>query len=843
MIGIVIVSHSRQISNGLKRMAEAMCREEVPIVSAGGMGEPDDLLGTDALRIRTAIEQVLGDDGALVFADIGAARLNAETAIDLLDEDRRAIVRFCDAPLVEGVLSATVQAAGGADIDEIAREARRAFRAPDEPGPPPAEETPPHSAAAIRREYRIDNRLGLHARPAARFVSALNARDCDVRVRNVSKAGGWVNAKSLNRVLTLEVVSGERIGVSADGADAERALGAIEALVDDNFGEGVIVSRDRAPAPAPAAPSPIPAVAGPLLEGIPISPGYAVAAARVIRKDLPEVAVSRVDDAEAEIARLDEALHRARDEIRDLVDESRDALGDYDARIFETHLLHLEDPEIAGAARSLVRDEGLDAEAAWRRTVAILIDAYAGLENKLLGARGDDLADVAGRVLRILTGAEAPALRVAEPAILCFHRLAPSDVLGIDLDHVRGLCVETGSKTAHAGILAAGLPIPVVFAVGPALRGVTDGTRILLDGKAGTVNIAPDAAALEEMEKKRDAWQARAKAADAVKHRPAVTRDGAQRRVAANIAAVEEADVAVASGAEEIGLFRTEFLYMNQAAAPDEDEQAEIYARTVSRLGGRPLVIRTMDIGGDKPVPCLDRPPEANPNLGWRGLRFGLDNPGLLQDQLRAALRASARGPVRIMFPMVSTLGEVAAARAEIDRAKEALESDGRAFDRATEVGIMIEVPAAAEMADVLAPHVDFFSIGTNDLTQYVMAADRGNKHLAELFDPFHPAVLRAIRRTIVAARATGIRVGMCGAMAGDPMATPVLLGLGLDEFSMTANRIPEFKLDFGKLSFARCEELALETLTLPGAGEVRRRVATFLETMSNGGPGPSAPT
>lgn len=854
MIGIVIVSHSREISDGLKRMADAMGPTDVPVVSAGGMDDPENPLGTDALRIYQAIQDMLTEDGVLVFADIGAAKLNAETAIDLLDEDQKQKVRFCDAPLVEGVLSATVQSAADGSIDEVMREAQDAYTPPSvhvEPTAPEAK-TPPHSEKALVREYDIVSPLGLHARPAARFVTAMNQYESDVHLRNVTKDSGYVNAKSINKVVTLEVVRNSRISVSAEGPDAAQVHESIQRLIEDNFGEGpTLPTPARVPAAARATERveetakirkketaadaaerrKIPATEpGPILRGIPISPGYAVGPARHLHTGIPEVEQRKVVDPDAEIDRFNRALDIARDEIEALMSQSRETIGDYEARIFEAHLLHLDDPEIAETVRERIRTEQINAEAAWRQTVEEMAEAYRALEDDLMRARGDDLIDVGTRVTHILLGIGGSAVRFDEPVILCIDRLRPSDVAALDLGQLRGICTESGSKTSHAGILASALSIPVVFGIGAPLWDAPEGRQVLLDGKEGTLNVRPDNAAIEKMEHKRDAWRVRRDQAERVKFDPAVTRDGHRRRVAANMADLKEMKNILDSGAEEVGLFRTEFLYMNRAQAPSEDEQYEIYRQIVARLEGRPLVIRTMDIGGDKPVPYLEQPHEANPNLGWRGLRYGLANRALLQTQLRAILRASAEGPVRIMFPMVSTADEVLAARREIEEVKAQLKASGHRFDAGTQIGIMVEVPAAAEMADRLSPHVDFFSIGTNDLTQYVMAADRGNQKVAYLFDPFQPAVLRTIQRTIEAAKQSGIWVGMCGAMAGDPMAMPMLLGLGLDEFSMTASQIPEFKLDFARLSLGDCRRLAQQTLTLDTAQQVRECISAFLE-------------
>jgi len=835
MIGIVIVSHSRQISDGLKRMADAMGQESVPVVSAGGMDEPDDPLGTDALRILQAIQDAMQADGVLIFADIGAAKLNAETAIDLLDDAQKPKVRLCDAPLVEGVLAATVQSAAGGSIEEVIREAQTAYTPPTLPGAA-AGDTASDAAAstapspdAVIREYAITNRLGLHARPAALFVGAMNRHASDVDIRNITKNSRYVNAKSINKMMTLEVLQNDRVGVSATGPDAERVHEAIQALIDRNFDD----VRAASASPSTEAPPPPTAVAGgdeTALDGTAIRAGYAVAPARFLRIELPEVKDRRIEDAEAEVARFDEALETARSEIASLIERSKTMLDDYEVRIFEAHLLHLDDPEIAEAVRVRIRAEKTNAELAWRDTVAGMVASYRNLADPVIQARGDDLADVGLRVLRILTGTDVAPTQFETPVILCAKTLRPSDIPTLDFRNVQGLCTEKGSKTSHAGILASGLDIPVVFGLGPRIGEIEDGQEILLDGTSGTVETDPDATAIQAMKKKRQAWQDRMMQAERVKFEPAKTRDGQRRRVAANMQGLQEVDNIVNSGAEEVGLFRTEFLYMNRTDAPDEEEQYRIYRDAVAGLDGRPLVIRTMDIGGDKPVPYLQQPKEANPNLGWRGLRFCLANTEVFHTQLRAILRAGAHGPVRVMFPMVSTVDEVIAARREVATVTAQLKQAGSDFDPKTQVGIMVEVPAAAETAEALATQVDFFSIGTNDLTQYVMAADRGNPKVADLIDPFHPAVLRTIRRTIRAAKKAKIWVGMCGAMAGDPMAAPILLGLGLDEFSMNAAQVPEFKLSFSQLSADACERFAEEALALDSAAQVRDRTAAFLD-------------
>ncbi|WP_299816411.1 phosphoenolpyruvate--protein phosphotransferase [uncultured Roseibium sp.] len=829
MIGIVIVSHSRKLAEGLKEIADVMSGQPVPIAAAGGVDDPENPLGTDGIRVLDAIREVLSDEGVLVFADIGSARLNAETAIDLLEPEEQEKVHFCDAPLVEGVLAAAVQIGAGSPLQAVMREARQAAsqKAPAPEAPQDAQ------SGGVTREFTIRNPMGLHARPAALLVTTMNAFTGDIRLANLSKGKKPVNAKSINGIMLSEVTADDRISVTADPAEAEPVFAAIEDLIRTNFGEeAAVASRPAAAAPAGAPPPPETAspavIASGQLDGISIAPGFALGPLHHVRSTLPEVEPVEITDPAAETERFTWALSDAEAEIRMSLAGAGQRISAYDRKIFDAHISYLHDPEIIETVTQRIAGERICAAAVWRDVVAGLARTYAALEDPLLQARAADVIDVGQRVLRFLSGGETSPAVVGEPSVLAFEDLRPSDVLALDEKSVLGICTMTGGKTSHAGILASALSIPVVFAVGDALVGIEEGEQVLLDGTAGTIFAAPDAETIAAMEKDRKAWEERRARAEAVRKLPARTADGQEIRVAANMASVEELGVVAASGAQEVGLLRTEFLYMRRDSAPGEDEQYEVYRTLVTGLAGKPLTVRTADIGGDKPVPYMDRPAEANPNLGWRGLRYSLGVPEFFDVQLAAILRASAHGPVRIMFPLVSTLDEVKAAKERLRAVMKELQARNLAFDENVEIGLMIEVPAAAEMADVLAPEVDFFSIGTNDLTQYVMAADRANARVQDLFDPFNPAVLRMIARSIKAAHEAGIWIGMCGAMAGSPVAAPILLGLGLDEFSMTPSDIPEFKLTLSELCLPACRDLAEDVLKLSSANAVRDR-ANFL--------------
>lgn len=795
MIGIVIVSHSRQLADGLKELACAMSAAPVPIASAGGVDDAAAPIGTDALAVLAAIRAVNSRDGCLVFADMGSARLNAEMAVDLLDADAQATVRICDAPFVEGVLAAAVQSAAGGTIDAVQRAAAQ------------ARSTEEQVATGLSRRFVVTNPNGLHARPAAQLVKALSGFAGDISLINATKAKPPANAKSINAVLLSEVTCGDEIEIIAP---SEAVFAALEGILR----------------PVPPRPAISPAIATGPLTGIAVSPGYATGPLQHLSRDMPDIAAETVTDIDAEVSRFDAALTGAERDIKDEIAALGESLSRYDQKIFDAHIALLTDTELTGKVRDRIKRNQTCAQVHWIAAIRDLARDYEALSDPLLKARAADLRDVGHRVLGRLTGVAATQTW-DHPVILALQELRPSDVLTLDTSAVLGICTAQGSKTSHAGILASMLRIPVVFGLGAGVEQIKDGSTVLLDGVAGELVDDPDAERVSKMEAARAAWQAHRTRAEAVRHKPAQTKDGHRVRVAANMASVDEVGVIANSGAEEVGLLRTEFMFMRRTSAPDEDEQTAAYRAIVEGLDGKPLTIRTVDIGGDKPVPFMDRPAETNPNLGWRGIRYSLDQPALFQIQLRAILRASAFGPVRIMFPLISTLDEVRAAKAQVQTVKAALRAKDIAFDPGIETGIMIEVPAAVEMARALAPEVDFFSIGTNDLTQYVMASDRGNPRVQALFDPFNPAVLRMISRAITAAHDADIWIGMCGAMAGSPLAAPVLIGMGLDEFSMTPSDIPDFKLAVRNASLATCRTLAAEVIDLTSAQAVRAHLAS----------------
>jgi phosphocarrier protein FPr len=433
------------------------------------------------------------------------------------------------------------------------------------------------------------------------------------------------------------------------------------------------------------------------------------------------------------------------------------------------------------------------------------------------------VADVAARVLRRLTGQASAARVLREPAILSAHDLTPSEVKDFDPTMILGLCLEAGSASAHSVILARAMGIPVVAGLGPGISAVADGTIVAVDGEQGTVWISPDARQVEALEGRRRDWLAARRAAELERSRPAATRDDRRIRVLANISGVAEAVEAVACGAEGVGVLRTEFLFLGRAAAPGEEEQLAAYRAIAESLGGRPLTIRALDVGGDKRLPYVEIGEEANPFLGWRGIRVLLSRRDLFRTQLRAILRAGAAQPVELLLPMIAAVDELRETKAMVGETEAELEREGLPFKKNIRIGVMIEVPAAVAVADQLAHEASFFSIGSNDLIQYAMAADRTNSRVAPMADPFQPAVLRMIRQTIEAGRGAGIGVALCGELAADPVATPLLLGLGLEEFSVSAPLIPELKRAISSWSVPEAESVSREALAMDSCQSVRR--------------------
>ena len=876
MVGIVIVSHSARLADGVVELAREMAGPDVAIVAAGGLDLPDRPLGTDAALIERAIDEAWADDGVLVLMDLGSAVMSAEMAAEMLPDERRSRVLLCEAPLVEGAVAAAVAARLGDPLDQVAAEARGGLAGkvahlasgPDGEPSPPAQEPDgapaiepdaapalePDAASAVEpdaapaQELRITvaGRLGLHARPAARFVQTAGQFDASVTAENITAPAGPVSARSLNGVATLGVLQGHEVLVRASGPQAAQVLAALRDLAERNFDEPAesgSPSGPAAPAPSgPKAPGPsgpevvtagtatLEAVAaagvrpadGAILRGIPGSPGLAVGGAVHLRRSAVQVPREPAADPGAELARLDAALAATRREVQAARESVAARTGEqYEAGIFDAHLLFLADEALLDPARRGIR-EGRNAADAWDRAVTDVEGEWERLTDSYQRERVRDLDSLRTDVLGHLLGARRGEL--SGPGIVVAGELTPADTAGFDPAVVRGIATAAGGPTSHAAILARALGIPAVLGLGPDLLAVPEATQLLLDGDQGSVQVAPGradlAAADQAADQRRQAGQrARQRAGE-----PAVTADGTVIEVAANAGSSEDVRHAVQEGADGIGLLRTEFLFLDASSMPTEAEQAAVYADLAGILAGRPMIVRTLDVGADKPLPYLPREAEPNPALGLRGIRLGLARTGVLLTQLRAVLRVAAGHPLKIMFPMVATEDEVRTALGLVEQARRTLAAEGVAVpaEGAVEVGIMIEVPAAALTAARLAPIVDFFSVGTNDLTQYTMAADREVSAVASLNDALHPAVLTLIGRAAAAAQAAGRWTGVCGELGADPLAVPLLLGLGVRELSVSPGAVATVKETVRATDLTAAAELARQALDLASADAVR---------------------
>ena len=562
------------------------------------------------------------------------------------------------------------------------------------------------------------------------------------------------------------------------------------------------------------------------LLGIAASRGIAVGPAAQLRRTELVCQRTTVDDPAAEKARFANARAVAREELEAVYAKAAAETGAGQADIFLAHAMMLEDPEFLEAVETAIETEAMNAESACLEAAERYSLMLEALDDEYFRARAADVRDVAARLLRVMLGVnETPLVELTEPSIILAHDLAPSDTAMLDKSVILGFCTAEGGAMSHTAILARGLGLPAVVGAGSEVLDVPDGVRLVLDGGAGEVLVEPDETTLR-LSRERQAADAGLRAhARGRCLEPAITRDGRQVKVVANVGSVAEARQALAAGAEGVGLLRTEFLFLERTQLPDEEEQYQAYRQIVEPFEDRPVVLRTLDVGGDKDLPYLNLPREMNPFLGLRAIRLSLQRPDLFRPQLRAALRSGEGRDLKLMFPMVTTAAEVQEARAVLEACREELLAEGHRVPARTEIGIMIEVPAAAVMADHLANAVDFFSIGTNDLSQYTLAADRTNAAVAPLVSAFHPAVLRLVRDVIVSAHRKGIWVGLCGELAGDPLAIPILLGLGLDEFSMVSAAIPLAKQTIRALDLDQAQQVARAALEQDDAAAVQALV------------------
>ena len=665
-------------------------------------------------------------------------------------------------------------------------------------------------------EIEVKNPAGFHARPAAVLVNSAKRFESQIEIVCNQKEA---NAKSLTAVMGLDIKHGDFIRLKANGNDSVEAMKTLIPLIENGLGEdlsqsSVPVLKDDVVLKKQDKEN--------LFFGIAASPGVAFGIAVQLQDvvfDVEEFGGPTSKEKE----KLMTALTEAGDELVDLYEQTMKKSGREKAGIFAAQQELLEDPELIKNTLALIEKER-SAAFAWQQTINKQIKRFSEMKNPLLAGRAADLQDVGKRVLRLLTHGEEQKICLPENAVVFAREISPSDTALLDPDKVAGFVTVTGGASSHAAILARSMMLPAVSGVSVEALNVLNGTPVLLDGTKGQVKLYPDEEDKQTALSRNECEHKMRKNLFEARNEPAVTKDGVRVEVAGNIGGIEDANRVFSSGGEGVGLLRSEFLFLGRREAPGEDEQAAVYEKIAQIAGeNKSIVIRTLDVGGDKDLPYIKEPEEDNPFLGVRGLRLSLRYQDLFRSQIRAILKSADKTKIRIMFPMVTTLDELKKAKQIVEEEQNRLNVSG------VEIGIMVEVPAAAMTADLLAPYVDFFSIGTNDLTQYTMACDRGNPLLANLSDSLHPAVLRMIKMTVEGAEKYGKWVGVCGAMAGEENAVPVLTGLGIRELSVVPSLIPAIKAQIRSLSFTECKALAMQAVKQPTASDVHRIVERFL--------------
>lgn len=570
-----------------------------------------------------------------------------------------------------------------------------------------------------------------------------------------------------------------------------------------------------------------------MISGILVSPGFAFGHALLLKEDPIVISSKKIDDGqiESEIQRFIDGRNKSADQLNIIKEKAEKNLGAEKAEIFEGHIMLLEDEELEQEIITLIQKDKKTADAAVHSVIEDQAQALEDLDDEYLKERAADVRDIGKRLLKNILNMNIVDLSaITEEVVLVAQDLTPSETAQLNLDKVLGFITDIGGRTSHTSIMARSLELPAIVGTSDATRVIKNGDYIVLDGVNNKIYVNPSDIEIEKLKAFRDEFNQEKHELAKLKDLPAITLDGHQVEVCANIGTVRDVAGAERNGAEGVGLYRTEFLFMDRDTLPTEEEQLQAYKAVAEAMGSQAVIVRTMDIGGDKDLPYMNLPKEENPFLGWRAIRICLDRKEILHSQLRAILRASAFGKLRIMFPMIISVEEVRELKAELEILKSQLREEGKAFDENIEVGVMVETPAAAVIAHHLAKEVDFFSIGTNDLTQYTLAVDRGNELISHLYNPMSPAVLNLIKQVIDASHAEGKWTGMCGELAGDERATLLLLGMGLDEFSMSAISIPGIKKLIRNANFKDTQALAEQALAQPTAQDLMNVVDTFIK-------------
>ncbi|MBA2773419.1 MAG: phosphoenolpyruvate--protein phosphotransferase [Nocardioidaceae bacterium] len=818
MISIVVVSHSRALGDAAVGLASEMVDETSrPLIKvAAGLDETS--FGTDASAVAEAISEVDSPDGILLLLDLGSAVLSAEMALEFLAPEVASRVTVSSAPLVEGLVAAVVTAATGADMDTVVAEARQGLAAKqahlaDEP---PAASSPGLTPDADTPHVKlmVHNEHGLHARPAAKLVALVRSYDVRVHLTNLDTGRGPIDARSLSRVATLDARQGSTLLAQVTGREADAALAALRQFADDGIGD---TAQPVASGTQP------PMAAGSGLD-------VAVGPARCLATDV-DVGGYEPGQPEVELGRSGTALSQVRETLVAVRGRTEAEVGPDEASIFDAHLALLDDPEVLEPVATAI-SSGASAPGAWSDVLGPLAGEFESLADSYQRARAQDVRSVERRLLLALTGRQdetSVGRDAGPPVVLVLPEIDAGTAAAIDPTEVAGVVTLAGGATGHGVIVAKSRGLAIYTDAGEAGARVRNRDVVAFDAAARRLVVNPDDEETAQFRALAVRRQRLRDEAMTVATSSAVTRDGTSVHVVANVGSVREALAAVSHGAEGSGLVRTEVLFGELRAAPGADEQLDSFLALSEALGGRPMTIRTWDVGGDKPLAFLPLSVEANPFLGQRGLRVFRTRPDLLVEQLTAVCRLAAVSPARVMFPMVTTRAEVDWA---LERLQEAAAATGGAVPDGLEVGVMIEVPAAALRVADLSRGLDFVSIGTNDLTQYTVAAERGNAAVAQLADAFDPAVLRLVR-TVCDEVAATTAVAVCGDLASDLDGAALLLGLGVRELSTVGPAVALVKQRVRQLDLQDVRRVAADAVAASSADEVRSLLRTAFATQA----------
>ena len=574
-----------------------------------------------------------------------------------------------------------------------------------------------------------------------------------------------------------------------------------------------------------------------MLTGVAASPGIAIGRAHLYIETKIVINEDLIPDGEieAQMKALDEALVKTKSQLADLIEYAYQKVGEEKAKVFESHLTMIEDDELLGDIRENIIERRMHPDAAAQATLEKFVEIFSAMEDDYLRERIADIKDVCSRLIRNICGIPIVSLsQLTDESIIIAKDLTPSDTVQLDKAVVKGFCTDVGGLTSHTAIMARSMGIPAVVGLSNVTDSIRDGDMIIVDGSKGQVFINPDKTLLSQYESLRKNEEEKKKILEKLIDLPAETKDGSRRvELAANIGSAEDCDAALLNSAEGVGLFRTEVFFIGKTELPSEEEQFQTYKKIIQKMSPHAVTIRTLDIGGDKKTACIEMADEMNPFLGWRAIRICLERTDIFKTQLRAILRASSYGKVRILFPMISDLSEIKKAKSILQSAMWELDHESIAYGKEIEIGIMIEIPAAAIAADILIQEVDFFSIGTNDLVQYTLAVDRMNEKITNLYQPLHIAILRLVKNVIAVSHKAGKWTGMCGELAGDVKAVPILLGLGLDEFSMSSSSLLKVKNVIRSLTFKQAEEIAERALNMQETEKIEALIAQFNDRFS----------